>query len=318
VVSIINRLKNTVVYRVLAKAGDGWLKDDVPRLAAALAYYAMFSIAPLLMLATSIAGAVFSKEAVRVEIDKHLMTTVGSGAAATIDSMIASAAHPQNSMWAAIIGITTLVFGATSLFTELTASLNLIWNGSTPEPSKRISGLRHLVQVRLLSLGMVLMIGFLLMLSLVLGTLFHALHYWLEGVLELPVDVWALAGLGSSALLEVILFAIVFRGLTHVKFPWKDVLAGALFTGVLFEAGKVGLSWYLGRESFTSSYGAAGSLMVFLMWVYYSAIILLSGAEITEAWSQVRRERAAAKELRSTQEEICGGDNMAVKGVTKT
>ena len=139
------------------------------------------------------------------------------------------------------------------------------------------------------------MIGFLLMLSLVLGTLFHAMHHWLEGVLELPVDVWALAGLGSSALLEVILFAIVFRGLTHVKFPWKDVLAGALFTGVLFEAGKVGLSWYLGRESFTSSYGAAGSLMVFLMWVYYSAIILLSGAEITEAWSQVRRERAAAK-----------------------
>jgi membrane protein len=288
-----------MVLQVFSKAVKGWLADDVPRLAAALAYYAMFSIAPLLMLATSIAGAVFSKEAVRVELDKQLFSTIGPNAAATIDGMIESAAHPQHSMWATIIGIATLIFGATSLFTELTSCLNTIWHESTPAPAKQISGWKNLIRVRLLSLGMVLVIGFLLMTSLVLGTLFHALHGWLAGILELPVNVWAWTGVASSALLEVILFALVFRGLTQVKFPWKDVWAGALFTGILFEAGKLALSWYLGRETFTSTYGAAGSLMVFLMWVYYSAIILLTGAEITEAWSTVRRERAAARMVAS-------------------
>lgn len=282
-----------MLLSVIAQATRGWINDDVPRLAAALAYYAMFSIAPLLMLATSIAGAVFSKDEVNVELNRQLKSTIGPSAAETIDRMIANAAHPQHSMWATIIGIVTLVFGATSLFTQLTNSLNTIWHQSAPESNR--AGWQQVIIVRLLSLGMVLVMGFLLMISLILGTVFQALHGWLAQFVDLPVNVWAWTGVGSSALLEVVLFALLFRGATRVKFPWKDVWAGALFTGVLFEAGKLGLSWYLGRQTFTSTYGAAGSLMVFLMWVYYSTIILLTGAEITEAWSNVRRERATAK-----------------------
>ncbi len=276
---------------VISQAGRGWVADDVPRLAAALAYYAMFSIAPLLLLAASIAGAVFGAAEVQGELHKQLASTIGDNGAGAIEGMVHSAAQPQHSVWATVIGIATLIFGSTSLFTELTASLNLIWHESSPDPSQHRKGWKQLVTVRLWSLGMVLVIGFLLMISLVLGTLFHALRGWLGGYLDLPWDVWAWTAAGTSCALEIVLFALIFRGITHVKFPWPHVWAGALFTGVLFEAGKLALSWYLGRESYTSMYGAAGSLMVLLVWVYYSAIILLTGAEITEAWSQVRGAR---------------------------
>lgn len=276
------------IASVLHIAVNGWLDDDVPRLSAALAYYAVFSIAPMLLLATSIAGAVFGASAVNGQVDAQLTGLVGPNAAKTIEGMVLSASKPQSSFWATVIGLVLLLYGSTSLFTELTASLNVIWHNPQTAAKAPTSIWKRLIKVRLLSLGMVLVIGFLLMISLVLGTIINAMHQWLGGKVDVPLELWGLLGFGVSALGEVVLFALVFRGLTHVKFPWKDVWVGALFTGILFEAGKWGLGWYLGRESFASTYGAAGSLMVFLMWGYYSAIILLTGAEITQAWSSVR------------------------------
>lgn len=290
-----NRLK-----RVIHRAANGWMDDDVPRLSAALAYYAVFSIAPLLLLAVAIAGAVYGPEAANGQVDAHLRGLVGPKTAQIIEEMVHNA--EKSSFVATVIGMVTLIYGAMSLFTELNASLNLIWHEPAALHPKKGGPIWHFFKVRLLSLGMILFIGCLLMASLFFGTAMHMVHQWVGDDLSLPVDVWAVMGYGTSCAIEIALFALVFRGLTHVKFPWKDVWAGAIFTGVLFEAGKLGLSWYLGRETFSSTYGAAASLMVLLVWANYSSIILLTGAEITEAWSMVRLELTREKKKEAAAE----------------
>ncbi len=225
--------------RLLRDAAEAWLEDDVPQLAAALAYYTAFSLAPLLVIAIAAAGLVFGAEAAEGRIVGQLAGLVGREGGEAIEAMIASARQPRTGILAGLIGVLTLLLGATGVFGQLRAGLNRIWD----VPSRAFRW-KSLVTDRLAAFTMVLAIGFLLLVSV------------------------------------VALFALIYRFVPDARIPWRDVLWGALVAGILFSVGKWGIGAYLGHSTVTSAFGAAGSLVVLLVWVYYSAQILLFGAEV--------------------------------------
>jgi membrane protein len=266
-----------------------WVEDGALRLSAAMAYYSVFSIAPLLVIFISIAGLVLGPDAVRGQLDEQLSSYIGKQAAAGVQSMVQGAAKPAQGWIGTIVGFVVLLVGATGVFGQLKDALNIIWDVKVT----RKSGVVGLLRERLLSFGMVLAIGFLLLVSLLLSTAIAALSKYLNSYLGVPAEAWTLASLLVSMVLLAVLFATIFKILPDIEVRWHEVWVGAGVTAVLFEAGKFGLGFYLGRESTASTYGAAASVVLLLLWVYYASCILLFGAEFTQVYA-----RASGRDIR--------------------
>jgi membrane protein len=262
-------------------------EDKVLRLSAALAYYALFSLAPLVIIIIAIAAIFFGREAVQGQVQDQLQAFFGQRGAETVQSMIVAARKPSSTIIATIIGVLTLLLGASGVFGQLQDALNTIWEVK-PKPGRGIKGF---IRDRFLSLAMVLGTGFLLLISMVLDAALSALSGVMNNAFGLPPALAHLLHLTVSFAVITLLFAMIFKLLPDAEVKWNDVWVGAIFTALLFTLGKFGLGFYLGRESTESSYGAAGSLVIVLMWVYYSSIILFFGAEFTQVFSKERGSR---------------------------
>jgi len=267
------------LWLVVKRTVSEWIDDDVPTHAASLAYYTIFSIAPTLIIAVALAGLIFGDEAARGEIHNQIEGLVGESGAKVIEEMMVSASKTSSGTIASIIGIVILIFGATGVFAALQTALNHIW-GVKPKPT---NGVIAFLRTRLLSFGMVLGVGFLLLTSLVfsagisaVGNLFHA------GAFE---QVWQTTNFLVSFGVVTVLFAMIYKLLPDIRIAWRDVWLGAAVTAVLFNIGKFLIGLYIGKSSLASSYGAAGSFAVLLVWVYYSAMVLFIGAEFTQVYA---------------------------------
>ena len=269
-------------FAILKKAAWDWMEDQAPTLGAALAYYTVFSLAPLLIIAIAIAGLVFGPDAARGQIFDQLRGLLGEAGAKSMQDLVENAnAKPAAGIFATFIGLVTLLFGASGVFGQLQTSLNAIW-GVQPKPGRGVLGI---IQDRILSFGFILVVGFLLLVSLLLTAAIAFVGEWFGGMV--PGMEFLIQILNSVLSLAVItlLFAMIFKFLPDAKIAWHDVWIGALITAALFTVGKFALGLYLGKSGVDSSYGAAGSLIVLLLWVYYSSQILFFGAEFTQAYA---------------------------------
>jgi len=269
------------LWIVLKRALAGWWNDNVPHLGAALSYYTLFSLAPILIVAMSIAGLVFGAEAVRGEIVGQIDGLVGREGAFAVQAMLEGAAKPSSSVPATIIGVITFFIGATGAFLELQTALNAIWR---VKPKASASFLRSLAIDRLISFGLVVGVGFLLLTSLLISAGLAALDKYMGQAFPGVSVLWQAANVLVSLGVITLLFAMIYKMLPDVDLAWSDVWIGALVTAGLFTLGKFLIGLYLGTSGLASSYGAAGSVIVLLVWVYYSSQIVLLGAEFTRAY----------------------------------
>jgi membrane protein len=284
---------------LLTQTFHEWSEDKVPRMGAALAYYSIFSLAPLLLLAIGIAGLFFGAEAARGEVLHQIENVVGLGPAQAIQSVLSNTYQSGHSATATIVGLVILLFGASGVFVELQDALNTIWKVA-PKPGL---GILSMLKERLLSFTLVLGTGFLLLVSLMVSAVLEALANWMAPA-SLPGGACLWYGIDTAASLAVIalLFAFIYKLLPNAAIGWSEVWIGALVTSVLFTIGKYAIGLYLGQTSVASAFGAAGSVVVLLVWVYYSAQILLFGAEFTRVYalhhgSQVRPAELVVSEL---------------------
>src|SRR5688572_20173291 len=265
------------ILQVAKSTVTDFLEDKALRLAAALAYYAIFSIGPLLFVLVAVAGWIFGEEAVRGEVRGQITGFVGEESAKTIESMMA-AKKLGTSPITTVLGVITLLIGASGVFGQLQDALNTIWEVK----AKPGMGIMAFLRDRFLSMSMVLGLGFLLLISMVLTTAVQALVAKGGQLLPIPDAVTAILSTIISFIIVALLFAMIYKFLPDVKLTWSDVWVGALVTAGLFTVGKFLLGLYLGREGMSTAYGAAGSVVVILLWIYYSSIILLFGAEFTQ------------------------------------
>lgn len=272
------------LWKTLRQTGIEFFEDKVPRLSAALAYYSVFSLAPLLLIAVSIAGIVFGDDAASGVLDDRLRSSMGDSAAKVVQEMVVNTRKPADNLLASIIGLCLLIVGAGGVFGQLQDSLNTVW-GIAPRPGR---GLKGVIADRFLSFSMVLGTGFLLLTSLALSAGLQAAGDTVAGVLPLHPWFWAVVSSGFSFVVVTALFAAILKVLPDAEIAWRDVTSGALVTAGLFSIGKFALGWYLGREATASSYGSAGALVLILLWVYYSSAILLLGAEFTQVNARLR------------------------------
>ena len=270
------------ILRLLKTTFLEWSRDKVPRMGAALAYYTIFSLAPLLVIAIAIAGFVFGREAVEGRITYEIQGLIGSESARAVQTMIQSAHKPAHGVIATIFGVVILLIGASGVFTEMQDALNTIWKVDTTSKT----GVWNMLKYRFLSFGMVLGIGFLLLVSLLLSAALTAVATYASSFLPIPpVAIHAIDFL-FSVLFIAALMALIFKLLPDVKIAWGDVWVGAALTSLLFTAGKFLIGFYIGKSVTMSAYGAAGSVVIILAWIYYSAQLLYFGAEFTQVYSK--------------------------------
>lgn len=268
-------------FGLLKESFKEWKEDGALSLGAALAYYTIFSLAPMLLIAISVAGLVFGREAAQGELVGQMRELLGQQGAEAIQTMVANAGKHGSGVLGTLIGVATILFGATGVFAQLQTSLNRIWDVEA-KPAKGIWGF---LRTRILSFGMVLGIGFLLLVSLVISAAIAAMDTYVTGLFPgAEVLIGIVSALIGLALITVLL-AMIYRFLPDVKIAWRDVWIGAAITAVLFLIGKVLIGLYLGNSSVASTYGAAGSLVILLLWIYYSSQILFFGAEITQVYA---------------------------------
>jgi membrane protein len=270
------------VWELLKHTAKDWQKDEVPRLSGALAYYTLLSLAPLLVVAVSIAALVFGDEAARGQISSELTALMGPQASAGIETILAHARAPEEGALGATVGMAVLLFGASGVFGELQADLNKIWEVE-PKPGRGVWGI---IRDRFFSFTMVLGVAFLLLVSLLLSAALAAAGAFFSHHLPGGEVLWQILNAVISLLVITGLFTLLFRYVPDVKVSFRDVFPGAALTAVLFTLGKFLLGFYLGRASVSSAYGAAGSLVVLVIWVYYTAQILLFGAEFTQVYAR--------------------------------
>ncbi|MBO3460707.1 YihY/virulence factor BrkB family protein [Aetokthonos hydrillicola Thurmond2011] len=275
-------MKPKAILGLFQETFSEWSKDNASRLAAALAYYTIFSLAPLLIIVIAIAGSVFGEDAARGAIENELRGLVGSAAAEVIQTAIQNASKPRQGTIASIISIVVLLFGATGVFAELQNALNTIW-GVQPKPGRAV---KNIIRQRSLSFAMVLGIGFLLLVSLIISAILVALVAYFKNLVPGIDSLWYGVNFLLGFIVTTLLFALIFKVLPDAKITWSDVLVGAALTALLFSVGRFLLGEYLGNSSFGSTYGAAGSIVVILVWVYYSSQILFFGAEFTQVYAK--------------------------------
>jgi len=280
------------LWNLLTTTASKWSDDKAPRLGAALAYYTVFSIAPLLIIVIGIAGLVFGEQAAEGAIVQQISGLVGGQSAAAIQTMLANARTPSSGGLATILGIVTLLIGASGLFGQLQDALNTIW-GVEPKPGR---GLLGMIKDRFVSFVALLGTAFLLLVSLVVSAGLAAAGSAFKALLPAPETVLHLINLSVSFVVITGLFAMMFKVLPDVKIAWRDVWLGAAVTALLFTVGKFAIALYLGKSDVGSGYGAAGSLVIILVWVYYSAQILLFGAEFTAVYADAYGSRIVPAE----------------------
>lgn len=294
------------LWNLLKATAAEWSRDQAPRLGAALAYYAVFSLAPLLIIAVSISGFVFGHEAATGQIVGQIQGLVGPDTAMAIQTMIEKSNQPAANILATLIGIVALLFGASGVFGELQQSLNLIWD-IQPKPDR---GVLAAVKDKFFSFSMVLGTGFLLLVSLVISAVLAALSNVVMGLMPGLEVIAQVVNFLISMVVITGLFALIFKYVPDAKIAWTDVLVGASVTALLFTIGKALIGVYIGYSSLSSTYGAAASLTVILLWVYYSAQILFFGAEFTQVYANTYGSRIVSESTgRRTQPSI-GPENV--------
>jgi membrane protein len=276
------------IWALIKATFSSWLDDYAPSMGAALAYYTLFSIAPLLLIVISTAGLVFGEDAVRGEIFAQLRDLMGDQGAQAVQSLLASVSEPKKGIAGTIIGTVLLVVGATTVLGELQDAFDRIWRA--PEKVRK-GGVVTLIRTRLLSLGIILGIGFLLIVSLVFSAAMAALGKWWGPFFSNLEMLATVVNFFFSFLFLSALFAMLYKLMPRVEIRWRDVWAGAVVTALLFTVGKLLIGIYIGKSAISSGFGAAGSLVIMLVWVYYSAQIFLLGAEFTRVYSQAHGSR---------------------------
>ncbi|MEO5734554.1 MAG: YihY/virulence factor BrkB family protein [Rubrivivax sp.] len=271
-------IKVNQIWPLVKQSVTAWIDDYAPSMGAALSYYTVFSLAPMLLIVVAIAGLVFGEEAARGALFEQLDGLMGQQAAAAVQGMLAAASQPTEGVLATVVGVVVVLIGATTVFSELQDALDRIWRAPAREKNGGVIGL---LRTRFLSFGLILAIAFLLMVSLVASAAIAALGKWwgpMFGAWELAAQAVTFA---FGLLVTTIGFAMIYKLMPRATVQWHDVWIGAIVTAVLFSVGRLLIGLYIGKSGVASSYGAAGSLVVVFVWVYYSAQIFLLGAEFT-------------------------------------
>ena len=275
------------IWGLTKEAMSAWSKDYAPSMGAALSYYTLFSITPLLIIVIAVAGLIFGADAVRTVVFDQLHALMGEEGAEAVQDMLARSSEPTTGGFAAILSVVGLLIGATTAFGEIQSALDRIWRA----PVYKGSGLWFLVRTRLLSFGMILGLAFLLTVSLITSAALSTIGKWWDGwlggweVLAPILDIVVTLGFLT------LVFALIYRMIPRVSVAWSDVWIGAAVTSILFTIGKVLIGLYLGKSDVTSSFGTAGSLVVVMIWVYYASLIFLFGAELTRVYAETYGSR---------------------------
>ena len=270
------------LWEVLKKSFKGFSDDRITKMSSSLAYYTIFSMAPLLIIIISMSGLFLGQDAAQGKIYDQLSAFIGSNTASQLQTMIQNASLSGKSKFAAIIGVVTLVVGATTVFAQIQDSINFIW-GIKPKPKK---GWLNFLKNRFLSFSVIIGLAFLLLVSLTLSTIVDTFSAALQAHFpHITVVVLYIINTIITLILTTLIFGAIFKVLPDAKIRWKDVLTGAITTAVLFMLAKFGISYYISKSNVGSTYGAAGSLVILLLWVYFSAMILYFGAEFTKAYA---------------------------------
>jgi membrane protein len=269
------------IWDFFAETYNEWSKDNAMTLGAALAFYTTFSMTPLLIMVIAIFGFILGEQTVQAEIIKRVQELIGAQGATAVRTMLQAAYRPGSGFWATIIGIAVILIGSTSALVMLKHALNIIW-GAQPNPEAPIW---NIVKERLLSFAMILLIGLVLILSLISSVALSVVTGFFRQVLPVPPFFIQTADFVISVCLITLLFGLIYKVLPDVEIAWTDVWVGAAITAILFTLGKFLFGMYLGRSSIRSAYGAASSLAIILMWVYYSSQVFFIGAEITQVYA---------------------------------
>ncbi|MFJ3464280.1 YihY/virulence factor BrkB family protein [Achromobacter spanius] len=287
-------------YALAKQTVMNWLDDYAPSMGAAIAFYTVFSLAPLVIIVIGIAGFFWGHEAVQGQLFEQVSALVGTEGGKAVESVVLGAQEPTQGIAATIISVVMLVVGATTVFAELQSALDRIWKVDT----KKQSGVWALIRARLLSFGLVLTLAFLLVVSLILSTVLSALGSWLGG--GIPGWGMLLQAVNAAITLGILtlLFGMIYRFMPQVSVAWRDVWAGAFATAVMFEIGKFLIGLYMAKASVASSYAAAGSLVIVLIWVYYAAQVFLLGAEFTRVYAEAHGSRMVRSQTHSGASEI--------------
>ena len=287
-------LRRAEIGTLLKQTGKAWIDDNAPRLGASLAFYTLLSLAPILIVVVAIAALAFGQKAAQGQLIWEIQDLVGTEGARAIQGLIQSAYKPGTGTTATVLGVLTLVLGASAVVVELRDALNTIWHVPAAAFSS-FRGFLRLVKERFYLFGLILGVGFLLLVSLALNAAIAALGSLFGSLLPASVSVLHLAVFLISFLLITFLFAAIYKFLPDVQLKWSDVIVGACFTSLLFTIGKQLIGIYLGKASFGSTYGAAGSLVIVLIWVYYSSQLFFFGAEFTKIYTETFGSRLDAK-----------------------
>lgn len=290
---IIDSERNVLgcIWQLIKKSAEQWNQDNALRFSAALSYYTVFSIGPVVLLVIAIVGLWFGQAAAKQQLSGEFQKVMGPEGAKAIEIMIASVRNPSSGIFASLVAIAVMLFGAVGVFTELKSDLNQIWKCD----AKVTTGLRGFLKDRLLSFLLILAIGALLLISILSTTVINATAHYFEAWLPMPLLDLQLLSFATSFLLVLGLFSLMLRILPDVDLKWKDVIVGAFTAAILFTLGKDLLAFYLGRSAVASAYGASASLVLIMMWTYYSSLIFFFGAELSKVyahnWGSLRGER---------------------------
>jgi membrane protein len=277
------------MWALLKATVEGFIADDALSRGASIAYYTLFALAPVLLIVIAIAGSVFGLEAAQGAIVAQLSGLMGTKTADALQAMIASASKPREGLWASLIGLVVIVVAASGVFGEVQAALNAIW-----KTKPRVPTVTRLMRARLASLGLVITFGFMLLVSLALSAALQAFSTYMAGVF--PARELALKALDLVISIGLMwgMFAAMYKVLPDTPVAWRDVAIGALVTTGLFQGGKYLIALYIGQSDVASSFGAAGALIVLLIWIFYSSLIFLLGAEFTHAYAEIHGSRRAS------------------------
>ena len=303
----MNQIKHA--FSLFRKAGDAWMDDFAPSMGAAISYYTVFSLAPLLVIVIAIAGAVFGREAVTGQIVAQLSGLIGKDGAEVVQGLVAAASDTDKGLVAGLISVAILLVGATTVFAELQSALDRIWHVPVANKPK---GILALLQTRLLSFGLILGVAFLLMVSLSVSAGLAAFGAWAGEVVKGWETLLQILNIVISVSASTILFAMIFKLMPSTPIAWKDVWIGAGVTAVLFEVGKLLIGLYLGKSGLTESFAAAGSLVVLLAWVYYAAQVFLLGAEFTKVYADAHGSLSGAHAMKKTEQTAAEGKPVEV------
>ncbi len=283
------------MWQLLKITAKGWGDDYVSSMGAALAFYTLFSIAPLLLIVLSVTGFFFGVEAARGEIAGQLNSLMGEQGASAVQALLKNVNKPEDGFIASIIGVALLLIGATTVFAELQSALDRIW--CVPERAK-VNGIIALLRDRLLSFGMILGVGFILMVSLVFSATLSAIGKWWSPEFREWILLLNIFNTVFGFLMTTAMFALIYKFMPSAKVRWSEVWIGAVMTATLFTLGKFLIGLYISKSAIASGFGVAGSLVALLIWVYYSAQIFLLGAEFTWAYSTIYGSRKSIQKLK--------------------